>query len=528
MCAEPKATIPVDLAERLQTILASKDLTLYQLSRRSESLYGRPSPYFLPHNLYYDLRSGTFRPSLYQLAALSRFSNYRFIDWVHALAFHVEDIARLQTFLPSKRTSLLNSTLEDPYCWIPWPENKVLLSPNPRIVPLSHLLQFTSYRRLGSLWNSESRDFLYVKIGREDTLAFPELLPGSIVRVNPNLGSDVILRSNGTTSDDLFLIEHCKGLCCCRLRVVGNRFIVPVSTQLSFAQVELRFPEEARCLGVVDFEIRPLAQVERPEVSNDLGRHWNPQPLRELATLSQLLRASRRKMNLSLRDVSALSRQATEVLANQQYFVSPSSLSDYETLDTAPRHFYKTVTLCAVYGLQLYSFLNAIGIEPASLGQEAMPDRFVGRISPQGEAAEMREMHPAGFLKELLGECGNIPFFLLRSPEALTGLANITLDDCFWVGSEPNPLHPYLAKALLVVVNRRKRKPVHFRSKPLWEQPLYMILKRDGTYLCACCGLENGHLLVHPYSKELYRPIRLRYHDEAEVVGQVVTIAKKI
>ena len=78
----------------------------------------------------------------------------------------------------------------------------------------------------------------------------------------------------------------------------------------------------------------------------------------------------------------------------------------------------------------------------------------------------------------------------------------MSLDDCFWVGGERAPLHPYLIRALLVIVNRRKRKPIHFRSRPLWEQPVYVMLKRDGTYLCACCGLENGSLVVHPYSNE--------------------------
>jgi hypothetical protein len=28
----------------------------------------------------------------------------------------------------------------------------------------------------------------------------------------------------------------------------------------------------------------------------------------------------------------------------------------------------------------------------------------------------------------------------------------------------------------------------------LWQQPIYVILKRDGTYLAASCGTENGTL----------------------------------
>ena len=72
-----------ELAERVRTILANRDLTLYQVSERSVALYGRSSPHYLPHNLYYDLRHAGFSPSLFQLFALSRISGYRLDDWAN-------------------------------------------------------------------------------------------------------------------------------------------------------------------------------------------------------------------------------------------------------------------------------------------------------------------------------------------------------------------------------------------------------------------------------------------------------------
>src|SRR5271155_4134625 len=104
-----------DLAERIQSILASRGLTLYQTSQRSEALYGRSSPYFVPHNLYYDLRSGTFSPSIYQFVAFSRITGYRLSDWLRVFGADLENIARLQVSLPSSRTILLDSSLTDPY-----------------------------------------------------------------------------------------------------------------------------------------------------------------------------------------------------------------------------------------------------------------------------------------------------------------------------------------------------------------------------------------------------------------------------
>lgn len=65
------------IAEKVQAILRTKKLTLYAVSQRSAALYGRFSPYFVPHNLYYDLRSERFSPSIHQIFSLSRISGYR-------------------------------------------------------------------------------------------------------------------------------------------------------------------------------------------------------------------------------------------------------------------------------------------------------------------------------------------------------------------------------------------------------------------------------------------------------------------
>jgi len=41
-----------ELADRVKSILATKRLTLHQASQISAMLFGRGSPYYLPHNLY--------------------------------------------------------------------------------------------------------------------------------------------------------------------------------------------------------------------------------------------------------------------------------------------------------------------------------------------------------------------------------------------------------------------------------------------------------------------------------------------
>lgn len=531
MSIKPNSARGADIAERVRSVLASKHLTLSQTSQLSGARFGRSSPYFLPHTLYHEFRLGTFSPSLHQVFALSQISGYRFSDWLRVLGCDLEDIPRLQVLLLSKRTMLLDSSLVDAEAWIPWLRNRSRGASVPPIAPLAQLLEITAPRRLRFLPEIGNGGFLYAKIGRQDALAFPDLIPGSIVRVNPRFPNGCIPKTNGATSTQIFLIEHKRGLFCCRLRVVEKGIIVPIGTSLSYAQVELKVPREARLVGVVDLEIRPMLQTEQADVPKDLAKHWKPRPLVTDKKFGQLLRASRAKLRLSLREIAGMSRNIARLLGDERYLVSPSSLCDYELFNAPPRHLQKAITICSLCGLQFHVFLKAIGIALAEAGPESVPDHLARRVlgAESVEKSDENDMPDRnGFLEQMLKRCEEIPFFLRESIGPLSGLEDAALDDFFWIGGEYDVLHPCLANGLFALVNRRDKRPIHFTSKPAWQQPVYVIQLRNGTYLCACCGIENGTLVIHPYSPQFRRSEHLRYHQDAEVLGRIVTVARKL
>lgn len=516
------------LADRVQTILDHRRLTLYRVSQQSAQLYGRSSPYFLPHNLYYDLRTGAFRPSIHQIVALSRISGYRVADWLRVFGYNLEDITRLQVLLPSRRTIVLDSSLTDPDEWISWFDDRLDDVAIPPLAPIVKLLKVVPARRIGSLQDPSARHFRYAKVGREDALAFPDLVPGSIVRVNPDI-LDSAPRDNSRISDRIFLIEHSKGFCCCHIRRLASGAIVPFDTGLRHAQIELRVPQEAKIWGTVDFEFRPLLRVEEPVVPKDLARHWKPQQLPALESFGQLLKRTRRARNLSVREAAQMSRTIAKILQDNRYTTSPSSLSEYELHNTAPRDFHKIITLCSVYGLQFESVMRRIGVDTAEAGMKSMPDRYLSRTGSWATAKNSDDRNIHGrFLQKVVEECQEIPFFLRHSLGYFCGSTHVTLDDFFWVGGDDNSLHPYLEKGLIVMVNRRRKTPIHFVSKGLWEQPIYVVLKRDGTYFAACCGVTNGVLVVYPYARDFRRNEEYRLHQDADVVGQIVAIARRL
>lgn len=512
------------LAKRVKAIIETKGLTLHAISQKSGALFGQSSPFFLHHNFYYELSLETFSPSLYQLFALSKISNYRFFDWLHVFGLNVENLPRLEILLPTRRTMLLDSTLNDPNAWVRWFRNNPGHTVLP-IAPLSQLIDLGTAVRQHKLLEANSANFLYAKIGTEDAFAFPELLSGSIIRINPAF--------RGVPQEmmpkHLFLVEHAKGTFCGRLMPGAGRQVTLVSTQLPYAEIALRIPRQARILGVVDLEIRRLTRREEPRVPAEFARRWKPEPMdRGSLRVSHFLISARGKAGLSLRDASQLTREIAKFLKDDRYFVSASSLSDYETGDAVPRHFQKSISLCLAYSIRLRSFLESVGLREEEGGSDAIPDQFIPRIEPDDADTSANEGELAGFLGELASQMSNIPLFLKQCIDHLSGIPSTSLRSVFWAGGIKDPLHSYLSNALLVSVDRHKKLPRDSRSLPLWEQSLYVVVKRDGSYLIGPCGMEDGSLVIHPDAEHLNLREELRIHRDAEVIGQVCTVVRRL
>jgi hypothetical protein len=518
-----------ELAERVKSILATKRLTLHQVSQTSATLFGRGSPYYLAHNLYYDLSHGHFSPSLFQLVAFSRISNYHLRDWLRVFGFDIEAIPRLQIQFRSKRTALLESSVDDPNSHLRWFRSPHTGALPTDIVPLVHLLERTEPRRLASLSGLDDGRLLYAQIGSEDAIAFPELLPGSIVRVNPELTGEALKQTKTERSAHLFLVQHDRGLHCCHVRVSGRGRIGTISNQLPYARMEFRIPDEARVLGVVDLEIRNLVAPRQPAVAKSLAKRWNPDLLSaNPSQLGPLLRRARIETGLSFRAAAAKSRELANALGDERYFTASGSLSDYEILNTPPRHFHKVITFCVIYSLSLHQIFEVLDLHLDGAGHEPIPELLTGSsASGTVDSAEAEGNEETGFISALTGELGGAPFFLRSSLGVLCGLSRVSLKDFFWIGGSANTVHPYLKGAVLAAVNRHKKKPNDCATKPLWQQPLYIILKRDGTYLWGCCSQENDTLVIHTYRGGIHKREELRSRD-AEIIGKIVSVARRL
>lgn len=527
----------MDRAERVRQILGVRGLTLYRVSREAAQKFGPSSPFFIPHNFYSDLAHAVCIPSIEQVFALSQITNYRLADWLAVFGINLKVIPRLQLCVAKRRTTVLDSFVYDLSAWVPWFSERPSLAPAASVAPLTQLLAWGRPRRAEQVAAFNQKRFLYVRVGQEDMLALPGLAPGSIVRADPSRSQEVWRSREAGGAGRFFLVEYGVGFTCSRVLPAGKNTALLYSPESPCAQVEVHLDQDARILGMIDAELRPLGHPARWELAPQRvvpGRAKQPPASGPQARLGDLLRVARIRAGLSFREASAVSRQIAGRLSDELYFAAPSTLSDYETLSAPPRHIQKIITLCGMYGIAFREFLRCSGLALEQAGRDGIPDELVPREVPdRGEnfrpdSGATDPLEENGFLDSLLRQWEEIPLFLRDALSGLTGLKSVTLSDVFWVGGNRNPLHPTLVNAALVLVNRRIKKARQHPERPACQQPLYLILKRSGGYLCGPCSLNDGNLVVPAYPAGSARAQVLRDGVDAEVIGQIIAILRRL
>jgi hypothetical protein len=458
---------------------------------------------------------------------LSILSGYRLVDWLTVFGFSLDDVPRLQAAFPTLRTVELDARVYQASALVPWFDDikePDLFAP---LVPLSRWLTSSLPRRLDSLSHPATAEFRYLKIGSHDAYAFPELLPGSIVRVHRALNLFRRMSLDKFPMKTLFLVEHSGGLICSRLNRPEPGKVVLCSRHLPYAPVELESGTEAVVSGVADLEIRPLRRVEMPIVPVQLGRFWIPAPLlraSHVRNVGEFIRQARKLSGLSFREASARTKLVARKLGDPRYYCAAGSLSDCETRKVSPRHIHKLISICAVYFASAASFLEASGAGLEEGGKLAMPAEFLGQPINDARSA----LKPSRFLSQMERRFGQLPYFLRDSLSSLFGLPDISIRDVFWVGGTQEFVHPYLAGATFLVVDRKQKIPRPSLSCPKWAQPVFVLQQRDGSHLCGFCSLQNGLLILRSCLAGMPKLLRLRHQVEAEVVGKVVGIVRRL
>lgn len=349
---------PIDPRRRAQKIkcgLKSAGLTLERLSILTAERYGRSSPYFIPPTFCYKLAMGV-TPHICQIAALSAITKYPFTGWMTAFGFDLAQIPRLQVKLHHDHTVLVTPLERDTDGFVSRQDPRSAVRTFAKARPSPHWERKPDCGLAGR--------YLYAKIGTADTWAFPELVPGSIVRVDTRNQGSATFGAN-LESGPFYLVEHVGGLTCCRVKQLDDRHILLLSRQSTQSSFPLRLEEEARILGRVDNELRPRRVNPELKPAAEFRAERSllyRKPATGLA-LCSLLRSSRERSGLTFRSAHDISIKIARALNDKHYAISIGLLSDYEAIGVPPRHIAKIITLCILYGIDFFQYMNCAGIQ---------------------------------------------------------------------------------------------------------------------------------------------------------------------
>lgn len=321
---------------KIKHVLRQLGLTLTDVSVFTGERYGKRSPYFIPITFCYRLKQG-ITPRLCQLVALSQITGYRFSDWMRICGFDPRLVLGLQLQLDNERTTIINPT-------------------------------YVSRTRDGTpAWfdgvGRPCPRYVFAKIGARDAVLYPRLVPGTVIRAD----STYWLQLCGSQSIEnrIWLVEHAGGITCCYIKRIDDDHIVLLPNLPPLTAWPLQLWREVRILGLVDLEWRPGVPVSfRPMSScriHDSPRSGLWSDTSELS-LSRLLRLSRSRAGLTLRAAHEMTTRIAKFLGRREYAIALGLLSDYEAMNRVPRHVAKIVSLCVIYGIDLFQLLESAGI----------------------------------------------------------------------------------------------------------------------------------------------------------------------
>lgn len=526
----------MDKARQVREVLSARGLSLYSVSQKSAALFGRSSEYYVAHNLYSLLTRTRQTPTICEMLALSQITGYRLFDWLRIFGIELDKIHRLRLIISGRRTVILDSRIYDTQAWIPWFAETKGSGPIPPIAPLSQLLHRAPPRRAKELMSRAQNKFFYALVGEQDVYALPHFAPGSVIRARASRPGDALSGSRPTHGTPFFLVEYGSGWACSRLIAIEKDRVLLHCPQWPCMDQELRIGGDAKILGIIDAEIRPMKPSGRGI------QHTKPErlpPARRAGLLRReldgggVLRLSRRMAGLSFREASVLSRQIARLLSDDRYFCAASTLSDYEALATPPQQIQKIITFCILYGIEFEPLLRAYELPIDQAGREPIPDEHLARELPQELKGRQTVLGSEsdedgnGFLKQILDQWEEIPLFLRFSLAEIAGIKDFSLANLFWIGGDRAPRHPLLVNAALVAVNRKSRKVPEHTSVNTCDRPLYLILTREHGYLCGRCWLDGDNLVLDGYPRGGVAARSFKNGIDAEVLGRVTAILRR-
>lgn len=244
------------------------------------------------------------------------------------------------------------------------------------------------------------------------------------------------------------------------------------------------------------------------------------------------LKQVRMRLQLGMRDVEELSTKIATKERDERFYLSAARLAQLENDDETPSHF-KIFTLSAIYGLSFYEILNLYGVNPDRVHKYRSEIRLT---TTRPVSQELYSLHEAvkvpirfdpSFKWERTQLVNRAVALWGEIPAAFLLECNPRQHLYAYIGLEDETMYPLLRKGSLVMVDEKLRSVTSGGWNNEFERPIYLVETRD-EYLCGWCCLEGSKIMIVPYPISP-TPIRtFSLSTEAEVIGQVVSVAMRL
>jgi hypothetical protein len=244
------------------------------------------------------------------------------------------------------------------------------------------------------------------------------------------------------------------------------------------------------------------------------------------------LRQARLRSRLTCRDVQRACEDIAAAKSRPDYLIPISRLSEIENHGAQPT-IYRIYSLCTIYRLSFAQVLSFYDLDLGELAadQERFQPKSVLSLThllgeadepamPASRAAAHRHLPAPLKLTDLLEHANNIPVWLLERLR----LRNFRYG---FMGLEDSTMAPMIPPGSILQIDMSSRRVEERQWSSEYERPVYFIEYSDG-YACAWASQHAKRLVLQPHPMSPCSPRVYSTPQEAEVIGQVVGVAKSL
>src|SRR5260221_8609334 len=241
-------------------------------------------------------------------------------------------------------------------------------------------------------------------------------------------------------------------------------------------------------------------------------------------TPGERIKAIRRRVGISLRQVEKYSRQIAKTEGSAKFYISNSWLSQMEATGPVPS-VEKLFSLSVIYRINFVELLSLFGIDLERIGlhqvELRLPKTHLAKLEVynEGRTANFPVRLHEGFkvekttlLSRIVKIWGDVPISVIRH-------LDVRNSDYGYVGLRDHTMDPLVPPGSFVQIDNQVREVLRHSSwRTKLHRPIYFV-KIPGRESCSWCEPKRNQLtpLPHPPARSQLPPFPLAHNAQSHV-----------